>query len=266
MGVMLAFIFSILLIFILAVSIGSIVFYVLGSIGLYKLAKNRGLNHAWIAWIPTVNNYLLGELTGNRMWGLSESKWILVLAPIVAFILNATGYGAIIGLPLTVAYSVYYFMVLYKLYKIYRPQSAVLYIVLSIIFNFMINIWLFVIRNSEPALLVEERKEEEKKVVREERPEISGTYQSVRDTLNEIVIPEKSHYTDEDLNRIHEQLDSINLELNNTFGIVSSNKTEESKEEKKTIELTLEPFKEMSEEELLKNADKFRDNNHKEDN
>ena len=40
-----------------------IVCYVLGSIGMYSIAKRRGISHAWLAWVPVVNVWVLGSIS-----------------------------------------------------------------------------------------------------------------------------------------------------------------------------------------------------------
>lgn len=38
----------------------SIATYVLMAIGLYTIAKRRGINHPWLAWLPIANHWLVG--------------------------------------------------------------------------------------------------------------------------------------------------------------------------------------------------------------
>ena len=49
---------SILLFFVLVVGL---VFYVFESIGLYTLAKRRGLQYPGLAWVPVANMWILGS-------------------------------------------------------------------------------------------------------------------------------------------------------------------------------------------------------------
>lgn len=37
--------------------------YVLGAIGLYTIAKRRGIAHAWLAWVPVADMWLLGSIS-----------------------------------------------------------------------------------------------------------------------------------------------------------------------------------------------------------
>lgn len=41
-------------------AIVGIVAYVLGALGFYSIASRRGINHAWLAWVPIGNMWLLG--------------------------------------------------------------------------------------------------------------------------------------------------------------------------------------------------------------
>ena len=43
----------------------SITMYVLQSIGLYTLADRRGLRHAWLAWLPVGNIWLIGAIADH---------------------------------------------------------------------------------------------------------------------------------------------------------------------------------------------------------
>lgn len=44
-------------------SIVAIVAYVLGSLGFYTIATRRGIKHAWLAWVPVANAWLLGSIS-----------------------------------------------------------------------------------------------------------------------------------------------------------------------------------------------------------
>ena len=37
--------------------------YVLSALGLYTIAKRRGLNHPWLAWIPVASAWIVGSLS-----------------------------------------------------------------------------------------------------------------------------------------------------------------------------------------------------------
>ncbi len=78
------------------VSVALLVAYVINSLGLYRIAKQLGVDQAFLAWIPYANYFLLGKVVekcdarnGNRVrpWGL-----IVLLSMI-----GATLIGAVLG-------------------------------------------------------------------------------------------------------------------------------------------------------------------------
>lgn len=51
--------------------------YVLSSLAVYGIAKRRGLNNPWLAWVPVVNCWLLGSLSDQYRYvvkGENKSK------------------------------------------------------------------------------------------------------------------------------------------------------------------------------------------------
>lgn len=63
-----------------------IIFYVLRGIGLYKLAKNKKLKCAFMAWVPLVWIYVAIKLVGEtRFFGKSMAKLAVLLTIIFAF-------------------------------------------------------------------------------------------------------------------------------------------------------------------------------------
>lgn len=60
--------------------------YVIRALGLYRIAKNNGVENAWLAWIPLADLYLLGKVTGDISLGNRKLKntalWLL-LVPII---------------------------------------------------------------------------------------------------------------------------------------------------------------------------------------
>ena len=62
----------------------SIAAYVLTSLAIYTVARRRGLNNPWLAWIPIINWWLLGSLSDQYQYvvkgkNTSRRKWLLVL-------------------------------------------------------------------------------------------------------------------------------------------------------------------------------------------
>lgn len=125
-----------------------IAFYVLKSIGLMTLAANKGIENAWLAWIPVADLYIMGSIVGEmdlfgyRLTNLGMwlpvgviGGWILAMIPII-------------GILFSLALMVFMIIFIYNFFKIYT-ESAVLYTVLSCLLG-LFAIFVFIIRNNQP--------------------------------------------------------------------------------------------------------------------
>ena len=135
------------------VALIAIAFYVFNSLMLYKLAKKRGAENAWLAWIPYGCEYLLGKIGGPMVlfgkWNIAKPELILLLGPIalwlVSWILGVFAavpfigvlFGAIatvIGFLGNIAILVFRLCVLYRIFTAYVPKNTALtYTLVSII-------------------------------------------------------------------------------------------------------------------------------------
>lgn len=131
-----------------------VILYILKSIGLYKLASNAGIDNAWLAWIPIADAYIIAKLAGEVHIGSFLVPNNEIILPISTLIFYFASDARVIGPIICIAYAILFFFTLHKLYKNYRPDSAVLWIVLSIVLLFMSPIFLFVMRNDDPVLKV----------------------------------------------------------------------------------------------------------------
>lgn len=169
-----------------------IALYVLRSLGVYGIAKRRGLNHAWFAWVPVVNGYLLGCVSDQYRYVVkgqnkSKRKWLLglhILSAILTLVLVGSILGLVVqmgtmamhgvgeaklanaamssamkimalSLPLTlvsIAAAVVRFMALYDLYTSCDPRNNVLYLVLSIFFQVTEPFFIFFNRNRDDGM------------------------------------------------------------------------------------------------------------------
>lgn len=125
-----------------------LVFYVLKSIGLMTMASNKGVDNAWLAWIPVADLYIAGlileemDLFGTNLdnmglWlpGIMVSCCILGFIPVIGFIFN-------------LAMMLFFLFFAYNLFKLYNPEQATLYTILSIF-----GLWpvfIFILRNQQP--------------------------------------------------------------------------------------------------------------------
>ncbi len=180
---------------ILLSSIFGIVAYVFQSIGLFKMAKNLNLNHAWMAWVPLLNTYTFGKIGsqyvkkdgkpsakfGGWLIGLEIAMFALLIcmiASIIAMIPSIIGMaisenyasydnliGSILGVLLSsvgisgvsIAYSVIYYIALWRIYAVFDNSTATVFLIVSILFSPAMPFILFAIRNNKPALTHNER-------------------------------------------------------------------------------------------------------------
>lgn len=160
----------------------SLATWVLYSLGLYKLAKNKGMDNAWLAWIPIANYYVLGSVAKEAPFIKKHIPRLDIILPIVSVAIIAIswivsisqianvfngfqpmynwggGYNpfnftffAYLGMiPLGLLFSALMIFVYYHLFKLYAPKDAVLFTIISAIgFAF---IFIFVIRNKKPVV------------------------------------------------------------------------------------------------------------------
>ena len=168
----------------IALSIGVTV-YVLRALGLYRLAARAGLDAPWLAWIPIGDAYVMGALSIKSPYVMRKFPKMNIILPVIyavsivipivfqiVFMLSALAFAApffsgfagevlivfIIFYVLTLLFSLFlsvvYTFVLYHIFKVYDPQNAVLYTILSV-FGLSF-IFLFIIRNREPSAKTED--------------------------------------------------------------------------------------------------------------
>lgn len=170
----------------------SIAAYVLSAMALYTLAKRRGLNKPWLAWIPVVSCWILGSLSDQYRYvvkGENKTKrkillalsiimcclcvvMVVVTGVMVVNIVSAAMHnademavlsavmGPVMGIAgsavpmvgVAIAYAIIYYMALYDVYKSMDPGNCVLFLVLSIIFNVTEPFFLFFNRNKDQGM------------------------------------------------------------------------------------------------------------------
>lgn len=174
-----------------------IIQYVFKSIGLFKMSKNLGFKHSWMAWVPYCNTYLFGKIAskyvkkdGNRsakfgkwLLGLSITCSVLTITALIAvvfFIFELVGYSfdisnsasfeiqilsfilkislfVFINCGVAIAYSVVNYVALWRLFAIYDSSTATVFLVLSILFPVTTPFFIFALRNNRPCLTFNER-------------------------------------------------------------------------------------------------------------
>ena len=175
----------VLLLWFLAFGFG-VVCYVLNAVGMYRIAKRRGIHHAWLAWVPVGCNWLLGSISDHYQYVAkqkvtSKRKILLILTLVMAAvclvfigggigvamsadaIATSVGLGvsvALMGLAylamtgLAIAITVFCYIAYYDLFRSSKPGNAVLFMVLSIVFNVTLAFFVFACGNSDAGMPV----------------------------------------------------------------------------------------------------------------
>lgn len=144
--------------------------YVLTGIGLYSIANRRGIERPWLAWVPGMNFYILGCISDQYqaiVRGKNKNKrtalLFLMVVPLIAFCamhlaVPSTGAAAdalpflLIFIPAWCACAalvVVSFVALHDVYTSCDPKNAVVFLILSIVFNVTQPIFLFLCRKKD---------------------------------------------------------------------------------------------------------------------
>lgn len=146
-------IFGILILVLLAITI---VAYFFSAIGISTIAKRRGIQNTWLAFIPIAQYYIIGEIVDNiNAYKQKETKYkfILLGIAIASAVMGGTGgaMGELIALAalVSLAHRICILICLFNIYKDYAPGASVVYLVFSTIF-YIEAAFLFFIRKKVP--------------------------------------------------------------------------------------------------------------------
>lgn len=151
--------------------------YIFQSLGLYRIAKRRGIRNGWLAWLPVGNMWILGSIADQYRYvakGQVKNRRKILLGLTIA-IMVLSGLGSVIGFAIGVAAglggnlntlalaalipviagivsvvaSVFQYIVCYDLYRSCDPDDSVLFLVLSILFPVAVPFFIFAMRNKD---------------------------------------------------------------------------------------------------------------------
>lgn len=152
----------------------SVVIYVFQSLGLYGMSKNAGIANPWLAWIPVGNLWCIGSLAerSNLHYGKKKGAWskllpafsiaiFLFLPLILLFAVIAGLYESLVAVLLilfiyllmmgvALALAVMNYVALYKIYRLFDPDNATLYMILTVFVNISQPIIMFLLRDRYP--------------------------------------------------------------------------------------------------------------------
>lgn len=163
--------------------------YVLSALALYTIAKRRGINKPWLAWIPVVNVWLIGSISDQYRYVVkgeirSKRKTLLILnilnmvmyvlmfvflilmivglvrsemynysedAALMEIMRSAIGTVcvAVIVMGISIATMIVRYIAMYDIYVSMDPSNSVLYLVMSILFSVTEPFFLFFNRDKD---------------------------------------------------------------------------------------------------------------------
>lgn len=131
---------------ILVIFTTTLILWLFESIGLYKMAKNKKDEYAFLAFIPYFCLFTKGKIVGNtKLFGIDiKHTEFLLPALIIACMLPLTRHISCI---LLVIFSL---AILYRIYQQYVPNMAIILFILTIIFPVIEPFVIFFIRNNQP--------------------------------------------------------------------------------------------------------------------
>jgi len=124
--------FALLGIFLFVFSFIGIALYVVFALAFYKMTVNAGIENPWLAWIPIAQWYVLAKIIKSLNIGGFEIPNLEFVLPGATLLVMALNRVPVIGSLLSLANFILLLFALNKLYKMYKPDQAVLYTILSI--------------------------------------------------------------------------------------------------------------------------------------
>ena len=157
----------------------SIVMYILQSLGIYAIAKRRGIKNAWLAWIPVGYYWIVGSIADQYQYvakGKVKNKRKIMLCLSIATMClglitnlitvivtvaaeDASGaiavssmisaFQSLLNAGIAITLLVFWHMSLYDLYSSCNPENNVLFLVLGIFFGVTIPFFIFFNRKKD---------------------------------------------------------------------------------------------------------------------
>lgn len=177
------FLFGFLLVIYLFVAAYAVAGYVLQSIGMYTIAKRRGIHKPWLAWIPVGTVWILGSISDQYRYvvkGQVHNRRKLLLGLTigliaVSFVTAGAESAAILGSVgavdsnyfaagllmmvfglafsgLTVVATVYQYICYFDLFRSCQPKKLVLHFVLSLLLTPALPIIVFLSRHKDEGM------------------------------------------------------------------------------------------------------------------
>jgi len=177
----------------------NLILWIFQAIGLQRLGNRNNINNSWVAWLPIGDLWVLGKISDTRknFWKIEDTGKLFVIISVVQIIIGVimllggvSAFFTNLSFDLLAESEIFSYILyggieffdflfglsgglilllkfwsLYNVYSKYKGDKGVIFLILSIIFQFMIPIFLFAIRNEEENLenpVIENNNEQEK--------------------------------------------------------------------------------------------------------
>ncbi len=121
--------------------------WILKSIGLSQMAKKRGIENEWLAWLPVADLYIMGTIVEEmNLFGIQINNLGLWF-PVISLFGGLLSSIPILGIILFIGVLVFQIAFIYKLFSLYTDQATI-YTVLCVFFAFLWPIFIFTLRNN----------------------------------------------------------------------------------------------------------------------
>lgn len=174
---------GVMLVFLGIVLLCCLVGWILSSVGLHKIAKRRGIAHAWLAWVPVGSHWILGSISDQYehlvQGKITSRRKILLILSLVSMVigmcngvfsvflsagvLTEEAAGAfvllsaipnILGAGIGIATMVFCHICNFDLYRSCNPQNAVVFLVLGILIPVCQPFFYFACRKKDLGMVV----------------------------------------------------------------------------------------------------------------
>lgn len=128
---------------IILIAFSALVLWIIRAIGLYKMAKDKNDNYAFLAFVPYGGTFVMGRIIGKTtLYGI-EINYPEFLLPTLLITMLVPG-----GAPLSsILFVFFYYGILYKLYKLKWKGFATVATIISLFVPVFQPIFIFFIRN-----------------------------------------------------------------------------------------------------------------------
>ncbi len=118
------------------------------AVSLYAIAKNNNVRHAWLAFVPVLQYYIIGTLCEEYVvfgFRIRCLQWSMVGLELLQTFLGF--FGGFLFFPVRILVNLLLVLVLHKFFYLFDPRRAVLYALLTMLGRLPLVILLFVIKD-----------------------------------------------------------------------------------------------------------------------